>query len=79
MAKISVIGAGQVGAAVGFALADAGLAQEIVIVDLDSARAEGAAMDIAHGVPMMRPVEVRAGDYGEIRDSDLVILTAGAS
>ena len=40
MAKISVIGAGQVGAAVGFALADAGLAQEIVIVDLDGARAE---------------------------------------
>ena len=79
MAKISVIGAGQVGAAVGFALADAGLAQEIVIVDLDGARAEGAAMDIAHGVPMMCPVEVRAGGYEAIADSDLVILTAGAS
>ena len=79
MAKISVIGAGQVGAAVGFALADAGLAQEIVIVDLDGARAEGAAKDIAHGVPMMRPVEVRAGGYADAAGSDLVILTAGAN
>lgn len=78
MAKISIIGAGQVGAAAGFALADAALAQEIVIVDLDSARAEGAAKDIAHGVPMMRPVEVRAGGYEAVAGSDLVILTAGA-
>ncbi len=79
MAKISIIGAGQVGAAVGFALADAGLAEEIVMVDLDGARAQGAAKDIAHGVPMMRPVDVHAGDYGEITKSDLVILTAGAN
>lgn len=79
MAKISVIGAGQVGAAVGFALTDAGLAQEIVIVDLDGARAEGAAKDIAHGVPMMRPVEVRAGGYADTAGSDLVILTAGVN
>lgn len=76
--KISIIGAGQVGAAVGFALAESGLAQEIVIVDLERERAAGAALDIAHGVPMMPPVEVRAGDYADIAESNLVILTAGA-
>lgn len=79
MSKISIIGAGQVGADVGFALADAGLAREIVLVDLKRERADSAAMDIAHGVPMMRPVEVRGGDYGDIYDSRLVILTAGAA
>ena len=76
--KISIIGAGQVGAEVGFALAESGLAQELVIVDLARERAEGVAKDIAHGVPMLPPVEVRAGDYPEIADSNLVILTAGA-
>ena len=77
-AKISIIGAGQVGAAVGFALCESALAQEIVIVDLERERAVGAALDIAHGVPMLPPVEVRAGDYADIAGSDLVILTAGA-
>ena len=76
--KISIIGAGQVGAAVGFALAESALAQEIVIVDLEKERAVGAALDIAHGVPTLPPVEVRAGDYADIADSKLVILTAGA-
>ena len=38
----------------------------------------GAALDIAHGVPVLPPVEVRAGDYGDIAGSELVILTAGA-
>ena len=76
--KISIIGAGQVGAAVGFALAESALAQEIVIVDLERERAVGAALDIAHGVPTLPPVEVRAGDYGDIAGSELVILTAGA-
>lgn len=78
MAKISIVGAGQVGAEVGFALADGGLAQEIVIVDINIPRAEGVALDIAHGVPMMRPVEVRAGEYSAVSGSELVILTAGA-
>ena len=77
--KVSIIGAGQVGAAVGFSLAESALAQEIVIVDLDRERAKGAALDIAHGVPAMPPVEVRAGDYGDIAGSALVILTAGAA
>ena len=76
--KISIIGAGQVGAAVGFALAESGLAQEIVIVDLEKERAVGAALDIAHGVPTLPPVEVRAGGYADIAGSNLVILTAGA-
>lgn len=77
MDKISVIGAGQVGAAVGFAIADAGLAETLLMVDVDADRARGVALDIAHGVPMMRPVDVRAADYSEIGGSRLVILTAG--
>lgn len=76
--KVSIIGAGQVGAEVGFALAESGLAREIAIVDLNLERARAAALDIAHGVPALPPVEVRAGDYPEIADSDLVILAAGA-
>lgn len=79
MSKISVIGAGQVGAATAFALAESGLAEEIIIVDLAMERATAAALDIAHGVPMMRPVQVRAGSYADCADSDFVVLTAGAS
>ncbi len=76
--KISIIGAGQVGAEVGFALAESALAQEIVLVDLERERAEGVALDIAHGVAAMPPVEVRPGEYADIAGSQLVILAAGA-
>lgn len=78
MAKISIIGAGQVGSETAFMLANAALAEEIVLVDLNRERAESAAKDIAHGTALTPPVNIRAEDYPGIADSDIVIFAAGA-
>ncbi|HRZ13876.1 MAG TPA: L-lactate dehydrogenase, partial [Candidatus Omnitrophota bacterium] len=75
--KVSIIGCGNVGMRYAYALMIRGLARQIVIVDLDRKRLEGEVMDLSHGAPYISPVEVVAGDYAAIRDSDLVVVTAG--
>ncbi|MCY6355873.1 L-lactate dehydrogenase [Clostridium sp. ZS2-4] len=77
--KISIIGAGFVGATAAYALMIGGLASEIVIVDINKEKALGEAMDLAHGVSFVKPVEVYAGDYKDTADSDIIIITAGAA
>jgi L-lactate dehydrogenase len=52
---------------------------EIILVDIDDERAEGEAMDLAHGAYFTASVEVRTGDYEDCWDADVVIVTAGAS
>lgn len=75
--KVSIIGCGNVGMRYAYALMIKGTAREIMIVDVDRKRAEGEAMDLSHGVPYISPVEVNAGDYPDIKNSDLVVITAG--
>lgn len=75
--KISIIGAGYVGSTTAYALMMGGYASEIVIVDINKEKAEGEAMDLSHGVSFTKPVEIKAGDYSDTKDSDIVIITAG--
>lgn len=77
--KISIIGAGYVGATTAYALMLGGLSEEIVIVDLNKNKAIGEAMDIAHGAAFVKPVKVISGDYEDTKGSDIVIITAGAA
>ncbi len=78
-AKITIVGAGMVGATTAFALAASGLAAEIVLLDPDRDKAEGEAMDINHGAAFMPPVRLIAGDYSDCTDSNLIVFTAGAN
>lgn len=75
--KVSLIGCGNVGMRYAYALVIRGLARQLVLVDVDRARTEGEAMDLSHGAPYVSPVEIAAGDYPDIQDSDLVVITAG--
>ena len=75
--KISVIGAGFVGSTTAYALFMSGIASEIVIVDINKDKAEGEAMDIAHGAAFVKSCNVTAGDYVDTKDSDIVVITAG--
>ena len=52
--------------------------REMVLLDADKGRAEGEALDISNGVPLNRPMRIYAGDYGDMADAAIVILTAGA-
>lgn len=77
--KIAVIGAGFVGSTTAYTLMLSSLVSEIVIVDLNKNKAEGDAMDMSHGMPFVRPVQVYAGDYRDCQGSDIVIITAGVN
>ncbi|MCR4398217.1 MAG: L-lactate dehydrogenase [Firmicutes bacterium] len=76
-AKVAIVGAGLVGSATAFALLDGGLVSEICLVDLDRDKAEGHAMDLAHGSSFVRPVKVTAGDMSCCEGADVVVVTAG--
>ena len=76
--KITVIGAGSVGAATAYTLALKGIASEIVLVDINHEKALGEALDIYHGTPLMDdPVNVYAGDYEDAKGSHIVVITSG--
>ncbi len=77
--KITIIGAGQVGSTVAFALTVRQLASEIVLIDIAKDRAMGEAMDIHQGTPFIGPVYIHAGDYSDAKDSDIVVLTSGVA
>lgn len=77
--KIGVVGAGMVGSSFVYALTITGLATDIVLVDINRRLAEGQAMDLSHGVPFTREVEVTAGSYEDLEGSDIVVVTAGVA
>jgi L-lactate dehydrogenase len=77
--KISVVGAGFVGSTIAYTLMMKGVASDLVLVDVDQARAEGEAMDIAHGAPFAKVSSIHAGSYQDTSGSDLVIVTAGTN
>jgi L-lactate dehydrogenase len=77
--KIAIVGCGFVGSSSAFAIMESGLFSEMVLIDLDKARAEGEALDIAHGLPFARPMKIYAGDYKDLADAYLIVVTAGAA
>ncbi len=77
--KCAVIGCGNVGATTAYRLMISGLFTDIVLLDLNKKRAVGEAEDIAHGIPFNSPVNIYAGEYQDIADAAIVIITAGVS
>ena len=77
--KVVIIGCGFVGAASAFSLMESGLFSEMVLIDADKARAEGEALDISHGVPFSKPMNIYAGGYDDIKGASIIIITAGAN
>ena len=76
--KVAVIGTGFVGSSSAFALMESGLFTEMVLIDADKNRAEGEALDISPGLPFARPMKIAAGDYDDIVDAAIIVVTAGA-
>lgn len=77
--KCGIIGCGNVGATTAYTLMLSGLFSEIVLIDIDRKRAEGEAEDLRQGLPFHTPAEIWAGDYRELSDAAVIILTAGAN
>lgn len=77
--KVAIIGAGFVGSTIGYALMTSGLASEIVLVDINSEKALGEAMDLSHGAPFVKPVEIHYGDWSACKKANIIIYAAGAN
>lgn len=77
--KVAIIGCGFVGSSSAFALMMSGLFSEMVMIDADTDRAEGEALDISHGMPLARPMKIYAGNYDDITDAAIIVVTAGAN
>ncbi len=77
--KVGVIGTGMVGSTAGYAMVMSGTANEIVLVDMNAARAEAEAHDMAHAVPFAYPTVIRSGDYGDLADANVVVIAAGVA
>lgn len=77
--KCGIIGCGLVGSTTVYALIKNGLFSEYVLIDIDKNKAQGEAMDLGHGVPFAKPAKIYAGDYEDLADCSLVIISAGAN
>ena len=79
MQKVAVIGCGFVGATSAFSLIQTGLFSEMVLIDANTQKAEGEAMDLSHGSAYLTPMNIYAGTYDDIVDAGLIVITAGAN
>ncbi len=76
--KVTIVGAGAVGSTFAYALAQSGLADEIVLVDVNRELARGQALDLAHGMPFYPNVAIRDGQAEDYADARVIVVTAGA-
>lgn len=77
--KVGIVGCGFVGSTAAYAMVMNGVGREIVLVDVNPNRAAAEADDIFHAVPFANPLQVRDGDYSDLKGSRAVILTAGVN
>lgn len=77
--KVVIIGDGMVGSTIAYTLETKDYVNEIVIIDINKNKVEGDALDMMHGVPFVSPKIIKAGDYSDIKDSHIIIITAGVA
>lgn len=77
--KVGVIGCGFVGSTTAYSLMQSKLFTDMVLIDVDTDRAEGEALDISHDIPYYSPMNIYAGTYADLSDASIVIITAGAN
>ena len=77
--KIGIVGCGMVGSTSAFALVMSGVGREIVLIDVNRARAEAEANDIYHAVPFAHPLTVRAGEYADLDGARVVVIAGGVA
>ena len=75
--KISILGTGNVGATIAYALTLQGVCSEILLVDINKEKAEGEALDISQCGSCVPAVKIWSGEYEDVKGSDIVVITFG--
>ncbi len=78
--KIVLVGTGFVGMSFAYSLLNQGGVNELVLIDKDTDKAEGEAMDLAHGLSCAPSnINIKSGEYSECKDANIVVITAGVN
>ncbi len=77
--KVAIIGAGFVGASAAYAMSINNLVSELVLIDVNKEKAYGEALDISHGLSFAGNMTIYSGDYSDVKDCDVIVVTAGAA
>ena len=75
--KVTIIGAGSVGATIANDMVAMGISTDILLIDIDEHKAFGEAMDIYQGTSFGAPAIIRSGGYEDAVDSSIVVITSG--
>ncbi len=78
MPKVAIIGAGDVGTTIAYTLELSGLVTELVLIDINRELAGGQVMDMNHGLFFVPPIAIKAGEYADCKDAEVIIIAAGA-
>jgi L-lactate dehydrogenase len=77
--KVVIVGCGNVGSTTAYTIINQGLAEEIVLIDVNKDKSYAEALDMAHSIYFMnRNINIHAGEYSDCKDADIVIITASA-
>ncbi len=77
--KVAIVGAGAVGSTFAYALAQSGLANQIVLIDQNKDLVQGQVLDLLHGDPFFPTVSIREGESADYHDAELIVITAGSA
>lgn len=78
--KIVLVGTGFVGMSMAYSMLNRGGVSELVLVDIDKEKTKGEEMDLSHGLPFApQKMIIKAGDYQDAKDAQIVVITAGAA
>ncbi len=76
--KVVLIGTGFVGMSMAYSLVNTGGVDKLILIDINKDKSIGEAMDLNHGMPYAKyQMDVKAGDYKDCKDSDIIVITAG--
>ena len=76
--KVVLVGTGFVGMSMAYAMLNRGGVNELVLIDIDKDKTIGEEMDLSHGLPFApQKMIIKAGDYDECKDAEVVVITAG--
>lgn len=77
--KIGIIGCGNVGATIAYTLMMRTACSELVLIDVNTEKARGEAMDLNHCLPFLSPMQIYSGSYSDLAGAEIVIIAAGVS
>lgn len=76
--KVALVGTGFVGMSMAYSIVNRGGINELVLIDINKEKNLGEAMDLSHGIPFSPgKINIKAGEYEDCRDADIVVITAG--